>query len=131
MFNGNCEEAMRFYAGVLDGKVTAMVRINDTPMAAQMPPGTPNFVVNSRIELPGGAWLYGGDSAPHITHSGISGISIALNYPTAGEAEAAFQTLSEGGNVEMPFGETFWAKGFGMCQDRFGVDWIINGELTD
>jgi PhnB protein len=26
----------------------------------------------------------------------------------------------------MPFGPTFWSKGFGMCVDKFGVPWMVN-----
>jgi PhnB protein len=28
--------------------------------------------------------------------------------------------------VNMPFGKTFWAKGFGMCVDQFGIPWMVN-----
>ena len=43
------------------------------------------------------------------------------------EAERIFRALSEGGTVKMPIAETFWAAGFGMCVDRFGTPWIVNG----
>jgi PhnB protein len=23
--------------------------------------------------------------------------------------------------------ETFWAERFGMCVDRFGIQWLVNG----
>jgi uncharacterized glyoxalase superfamily protein PhnB len=26
----------------------------------------------------------------------------------------------------MPFQETFWARRFGMCTDRFGFPWMVN-----
>jgi PhnB protein len=26
----------------------------------------------------------------------------------------------------MPFGKTFWSKGFGMCVDQFGISWMVN-----
>jgi PhnB protein len=26
----------------------------------------------------------------------------------------------------MPFAKTFWAKGFGMCVDQFGIPWMVN-----
>jgi PhnB protein len=35
------------------------------------------------------------------------------------------------GAVTMPFGDTFWAKKFGMVQDRFGRHWTVNGALPD
>ena len=60
----------------------------------------------------------------------MKGVTIALNYNTVDEAEAIFNKLAEGGRVTMPFSPTFWAKKFGMLVDKFGVPWIINGELT-
>jgi PhnB protein len=39
-----------------------------------------------------------------------------------------FKALGEGGQVTMPFAATFWAKGFGMLVDRFGVSWMVNCE---
>jgi PhnB protein len=29
----------------------------------------------------------------------------------------------------MPFGKTFFAKGFGMCIDQFGIPWMVNCPL--
>ena len=26
----------------------------------------------------------------------------------------------------MPFGKTFFSKGFGMCVDQFGIPWMVN-----
>jgi hypothetical protein len=32
----------------------------------------------------------------------------------------------------MPFGKTFWAKGFGMGTDKFGIPWMVNcGQVVD
>jgi PhnB protein len=50
----------------------------------------------------------------------------AIDQPD--DAERAFKALSDGGTITMPFGETFWAKRFGMCTDRFGIPWMINCE---
>jgi PhnB protein len=43
-------------------------------------------------------------------------------------AERIFNALVEGGTVQIPFAETFWALRFGMLVDRFGVPWLINCE---
>jgi PhnB protein len=37
-----------------------------------------------------------------------------------------FKALSEGGQVNMPMSETFWAHRFGMLNDRFGKAWMVN-----
>jgi PhnB protein len=39
-----------------------------------------------------------------------------------------FEKLSQGGQVTMPYQSTFWAKGFGMLTDQFGVNWMVNVE---
>jgi PhnB protein len=41
-------------------------------------------------------------------------------------AERIFAALSEGGEVIMPLGPTFWAPLFGMCTDRFGTGWMVD-----
>jgi PhnB protein len=28
--------------------------------------------------------------------------------------------------VTMPFEQTFWSPGFGMCIDRYGIPWMVN-----
>ena len=58
-----------------------------------------------------------------------SGFAVSLNYPTADEARPIFDKLSQGGQVMMPFGKTFWADGFGMFTDRFGTPWMVGGGL--
>jgi PhnB protein len=130
-FNGNCEEAMRFYEATLGGEITVMMRAKDTPCADQMPAEYQNSIMNAQLRLPGGGLLYAGDyggcSGPY---EGIKGVTITLNYPTVAEGEKAFNAISEGGTVSMPWSPTFWAKAFGMCVDKFGTPWIINGELV-
>ena len=34
--------------------------------------------------------------------------------------------LADGGAIKMPYGATFWSKGFGMCEDKFGIPWMVN-----
>ena len=129
-FDGNCEEAMRFYEKILGGKINVMMSGADSPMAGQMPKEFAHRIMNAQLELPGGALLYAGDTPLHIPYEGIKGVSITLNYNSVEEAELIFKALSEGGKITMPFSPTFWAKKFGMLVDKFGVAWIINGELT-
>jgi PhnB protein len=54
---------------------------------------------------------------------------IKLSYDTVEEAESIFNSLAQGGRVAMPFGPTIWAAKFGVLVNKYGVAWIINGEL--
>jgi PhnB protein len=50
---------------------------------------------------------------------------LSLTLASAAEAEKSFNALSEGGQVQMPLGKTFFSPSFGMVADRFGVSWMV------
>ena len=127
-FNGDCADAMRFYAKVLDGKLE-MMSFGQSPMADQMPKEALNRVMHAHLVLGGGASFYASDVPPGMPYQGIHGVSIALAYETVAQAQRVFEALADGGKLNMPFGPTFWAKGFGMLTDKFGCPWLVNGEM--
>ena len=51
-------------------------------------------------------------------------ISIVANDKA--EADRAFAALSAGGSVAMPLANAPWGPYFGMCVDRFGVQWMVS-----
>jgi PhnB protein len=127
-FNGNCDDAMRFYEQALDGKLETIIRNADTPWAAQTPAEHHQLIVHARLALDGNGILYGGDCPPVMPYEGIKGMSLTLNYDTVEQAQRVFGALSEGGTITMAMQPAFWAKAWGMLVDRFGTPWIVNGE---
>jgi PhnB protein len=125
-FDGQCEAAFRFYAKLLGGKIEAMMTHEGTPAADQVPAEWRSKVLHARLVV-GNQVLMGSDAPPDRQQKpqGFS-LSIGINDPA--EAERVFHALVENGTVMMPFGETFWAIGFGMLVDRFGIPWMINCE---
>lgn len=128
-FNGNCAEAIRFYERVLGGKIEVLMRNADSPFAAQTPQEHAERIMHARLALPGGGTLYAGDCPPQMPYQGIHGVALALNFDTVEEATRVFHALGEGGKVTMSLQPMFWAKTWGMLNDRFGIPWIVNGEL--
>jgi PhnB protein len=61
-----------------------------------------------------------GNDAPDF-----KGFSLSLTTADVDEAQRKFTALGEGGQVVMPLGRTFFAPGFGMLVDRFGVSWMV------
>ena len=57
--------------------------------------------------------------------AGFKGFSLSLTVPNEAEADGKFAALSEGGQVTMPLGKTFFSPRFGMLVDRFGVGWMV------
>jgi PhnB protein len=54
-----------------------------------------------------------------------TGIALTLNATSNAEAEKLFNALAQGGQVNMPMSETFFANRFGMVADKFGVGWMV------
>ena len=64
------------------------------------------------------------DAPPEHFHK-PQGFAMCLTFADPAEAERRFNALAEGGSLNMPFAKTFWAKGFGMCVDQFGIPWMV------
>ena len=127
-FDGTCADAMRFYEKALHGKLEVLMSGADSPMAEHIPKESAHRILHARLALPGGGLLYAGDTPQNVPYEGIKGVTIAIDYDTVAAAEEVFATLSAGGKVSMPMQPAFWAKKWGMCIDRFGTPWIVNGE---
>jgi PhnB protein len=128
-FNGQTHDAMAFYAQVLGGKVTSEMKYSDMPADDKMEgcgdapgPLDPNLVAHSQLEVDG-AILMAADGPPS---EGQGTTTINIDVDTVEEAERVFKALSEGGKVTTPIGETFWAKRWGMLEDRYGKPWMVN-----
>ena len=46
------------------------------------------------------------------------------------ETDRLFAGLSEGGNVAMAPQDMFWGAYFGMCTDKFGINWMLSYETS-
>ena len=124
LFKGNCEEAFKFYAKVLGGKIEAMMTHEGTPAAEHTPPEWLKKILHARLVV--GDQVLMASDAPPGRQEPMTGFSVTLDIPKVEDAERVFGALSEGGSVNMPIQETFWAKRFGMLVDRFGTPWMIN-----
>lgn len=125
-FNGQCEQAFKFYERVLDGKITFMTTWGEMPDAGQFPAEAHKLIMHATLAAGDGA-LMGADAMPG-QYKAPSGINVSIHHQDTAECERIFNALAEGGNVQMPFQKTFWSAGFGMCVDQFGIPWRINSE---
>jgi PhnB protein len=123
-YSGNCEAAFKFYEKVLGGKIEAMLTHEGTPAAAQTPPEWQKKIMHARMSIDGEV-IMASDAPPQHFHQ-PQGFSVSLQIENPAEAERRFTALAEGGTVTMPFGKTFFSKGFGMCVDQFGIPWMVN-----
>lgn len=127
-FNGTCSTAFEFYQKALGAKSLFSHTWADSPMADQAPKGDGSKIMHATLQLPDGSILMGSDCPPEYFKP-MQGFALSLNASDVDEGKRIFSALSDGGTVTMPFEKTFWAEGFGMCTDQFGVPWMVNCEM--
>jgi PhnB protein len=126
-FNGNCEEALNFYARALNGKIKDLSRFSDTP--APYGDADKNKVMHSTFEADGFSFM--ASDIPSGMPAAVSGsnVNLSLHFDDLKQEEQVFNALGEGGKITMPLQETFWGAKFGMLEDKFGLKWMFNCEL--
>ena len=122
-FGGNCAEAFRFYEKHLGGKITTIMTYDQMPEPKNFPPGMEKAVLHAHIVL-GDTALMASDG-PSDRVQPMSGAHICLSVDSSEEAERIHALLSDGGEVFMPMGETFFAHRFSMLRDKFGIAWMV------
>ncbi|SMC27024.1 PhnB protein [Andreprevotia lacus DSM 23236] len=122
--NGQCEEALAFYGKVLGAKTTFLTRYGDVPPGTPVEPGQENKVMHCNFTI-GDTQIMASDNCA-APGAGMNGFALSLAPATVEEGKVIFDALADGGQVNMPYQPTFWADGFGMLVDRFGVHWMIN-----
>lgn len=122
-FDGRCEEALRFYESAIGAEVITLMRFKDSPEPANCGPIPGDKIMHASFRI-GSSTLMASDgrctNAPTF-----QGFALSLTVPTEQEAEQLFNTLAQGGQVQMPMARTFFSPRFGMVADRYGVSWMV------
>jgi PhnB protein len=129
-FAGNCREAFTRYQEIFGGEL-AVLTTADMPADAGPPAeGTPSDAVMHAALTRGDELLMGADDPSGGFNGTVQGMCVNCSVSDAGEAKRVFDALAEGGQVQMPLGETFYSPAFGMCTDRFGTPWMVMAEMS-
>jgi len=129
-FDGNCEEAMKFYQSILGGELE-ITRFSDfaTP-EMPVPDEQKDGVMHSTLTS-GSLTFMASDGRPD--KAVVFGDSVSLSL--AGKDEESltnyFNGLSAGGTVTMPLAKQAWNDTFGMLTDKFGIHWLVNISAAD
>ena len=125
-FDGRCEEAIEFYRTALGAEVTRMLRFKDSPEPPEpgmVPPGAENKIMHASFRI-GDTAVMASDGRC-LGQASFKGFSLSLIVSDEAEARRLYSALSDGGQVQMPLGKTFFSPAFGMVADRFGVSWMV------
>ena len=124
-FDGRCEEALEFYRKALNAEVVMMMRFKENPEPQSGHDTSENGekILHAAFKI-GQTDLMASDGYAKGKPE-FKGITLSLSPVNEADARKTFSALSEGGEVQMPLGKTFYSPCFGMLTDRFGVSWMV------
>lgn len=131
-FNGNTEEAMKFYQTVFNGKFVGkgLQRFSDVvlpPEAAGMTEEDKKMILHAELEIFPGYVLMATDAPESMGFKLIHGNNMHINIEpsTRAETERIYHGLAKGGTVSMPLADMFFGAYFAELKDKYGINWMI------
>lgn len=122
-FRDNAREAMDFYQSVFGGELT---RSTFGEFHASDDPAEQDKIMHSMLVTDGGLTLMASDTPNSMEYTPGTNYSISLSGEDEAELRGYWEKLSAGGTVTMPLDPAPWGDTFGMCIDKFGVNWLVN-----
>lgn len=130
-FDGNTEEAFHFYAEVFGTEFSALERFGDSEAREQISPSEYGKIMHIALPLGNGATLMATDTLKSFGQTLEAGNNfyISLSPESESKTDTLFQALSDGGEVLVPMHKAFWGSYFGVCKDKYGVQWMMKMDL--
>jgi len=128
-FAGNTEVAFNFYRSVFGGKLTQIVRFKDMPIeGVSIPKKDQNKIMHVGLAIGKEQMLMATDTLDSLGQKLVVGnnVYISVHPESKKEAMKIFNSLSEGGKIEMPIADQPWGDYYGSFMDKFGVQWMVN-----
>ena len=129
-FNGNAEEAFKFYKSVFGGEFVKIIRFKDIS-SAEYPVPENELDKIMHIALPIGNNVLIANDIPESmgrVNENENRSKISISTESREEAVRIFSGLSAGGSVEVPISEDAEEQCFGMFRDKYGIEWIVENE---
>lgn len=122
-FKDNARQAMEFYGTVFGGHLDVKT-FKD--LQASRTPEDDNLVMHSVLEGENGIVFMGADTPSDMEYKPGTNFNMSLSGDDDSILRGYFEKLSAGGMVTMPLQKALWGDTFGMCTDKFGVNWVVN-----
>ena len=130
--NGNTAEAITFYQQAIGAQKMFEMTFAEMPPQQQQEEGCattfsfpPEKIMHAELRV-GESKLMLSDGNMASGDQQHHGYAMSLESHDKDEGKRWCDKLREGGNVTRPWSETFWAHGFGMLTDQFGVHWMVS-----
>jgi PhnB protein len=126
-FNGNCREAVEFYAEVFKTEKPQIMTFGEAPPNPnyELPEEAKDLVMHTRLNIDGSNVMFS-DTFPGMPFVEGNNVTLAIVNKDIDQIKSMYEGLKEGGEVVMELQETFWSKLYGQITDKFGIHWQLN-----
>ena len=128
-FDGNCREAVEFYADVFNTEIQEIMTFDQMPEDEDItiPEEVKDKILHTHLDIKGTMVMFS-DCLPGMGPPLTVGNNVSLTVVSKdlAEIQMLYGRLREGGSVEMELQETFWSKAYASVTDRFGIPWQLD-----
>ncbi|MEV7646643.1 VOC family protein [Arthrobacter sp. NPDC089319] len=122
-FRDQAKEAMTFYQSVFGGELT-LNTFGD--FHASDDPAEIDKIMHAQLATERGLVLMAADTPNNMDYTPGSSHSLSLSGDNEAELRGYWDKLIDGADVTEPLQQAPWGDTFGMCTDKFGVQWMVN-----
>ena len=126
-FDGNCREALDFYAKVFKSEAGNVMTYGQAPPEPgyTVPEADKDKIIYAGLPV-GGMVLMLSDVPSGSDFVCGSNVCPTISDSDKAELTRLFDELKQGGEVYMELGQTFFSELFGMVEDKFGIIWQLS-----
>ena len=125
-FDGNCREAVAFYAQVFQSEVKNLMTFGQAPPDPNFPlaEADKEKIMYADVQIGGLTVMFMDmpSGSPLVVGNNINP---TISMDSKEEVERIFNELKVGGEVYMELQQTFFSELYGIIKDKFGVVWQI------
>ncbi len=122
-FRDTAKPAMEFYQSVFGGELTLSTFAE---MHASEDPAEQDKIMHGMLVSPSGLTLMASDTPDSMEYHPGDSISVSLSGEDESELRGYWDRLAVGATITAPINQAPWGDIFGMCTDRFGIQWLVN-----
>jgi PhnB protein len=122
-FKNNARQAMEFYQTVFGGELNVQTF---KELHASQDASEDDLVMHAQLAGDNGLMFMASDTPNRMEYRPGNNFNMSLSGDDEATLRGYFDKLASGGSITMPLEKAIWGDTFGMCTDKFGVNWLVN-----